>query len=106
MEFLREFRLTHSTPMIIVSAYDSDEDKMAGLMTGGVASTAVVEVRDHGPDIPDDQLALVFNPFFRGDHDGDRGEGGLGLTAARSIPEVRDWELTVTSPLAAAPPSS
>ena len=34
IEFLRQFRRSHTTPVIIVSARDSDEDKVVGLMTG------------------------------------------------------------------------
>ena len=61
------------------------------------ATTAVIEVRDHGPGIPQEQLPRVFEPFFRGDGAPSERDGGLGLTVARSIAEAHGWELSVKS---------
>jgi signal transduction histidine kinase len=46
-----------------------------------------IEVGDHGPGIPDDQIAAVFDPFTRLDASRNRSTGGvgLGLTLARAI---------------------
>jgi signal transduction histidine kinase len=39
----------------------------------------VLEVRDHGPGVPEDQLAQLAQPFFRPDAARSRGTGGVGL---------------------------
>lgn len=44
--------------------------------------TAIIEVRDHGPGIAPDDLARVFEPFFRGEPSRNRNTGGLGLGLA------------------------
>lgn len=52
---------------------------------------AVIEVRDHGPGIPENALPLIFQPFFRADPSrcrapGDAGGGfGLGLNLCEAI---------------------
>jgi signal transduction histidine kinase len=47
----------------------------------GMASVAVV---DHGRGIPADELAQVFEPFFRGSNQS-RGGAGLGLFLVRTL---------------------
>ena len=49
---------------------------------------ATVTVRDHGPGVPEDALAHLFDPFYRVDTDRNRASGGIGLglsIARRSI---------------------
>ncbi len=38
-----------------------------------------IEVRDHGPGVPDDQIAHLADPFFRPDSARTRAQGGVGL---------------------------
>jgi signal transduction histidine kinase len=40
---------------------------------------AVISVRDHGPGVPDDQLAQLAEAFYRPDSARTRGAGGVGL---------------------------
>ena len=40
---------------------------------------AVVEVRDHGPGVPEDALPRLFDPFYRVESDRNRTSGGIGL---------------------------
>jgi len=40
---------------------------------------AVVDVRDHGPGVPDEALPRLFDPFYRVETDRDRASGGIGL---------------------------
>jgi signal transduction histidine kinase len=60
-----------------------------------------LEVRDSGPGIPEAELPLVFDRFFRGTNVGDaRASGsGLGLAIARSIVEMHGGHITAASAL-------
>jgi signal transduction histidine kinase len=62
---------------------------------------ALIEVRDSGPGIPESDLPLVFDRFFRGTNVGDaRASGsGLGLAIARSIVEMHGGSISVSSAL-------
>jgi two-component system OmpR family sensor kinase len=56
----------------------------------GLARTdghAVLTVADHGPGLPSDVAARVFEPFFRGDagRSRDRGGAGLGLSIVAAV---------------------
>lgn len=46
------------------------------------SSSAVVEVRDAGPGVPEQDLALLFRPFTRVAESRDRNSGGVGLGLA------------------------
>jgi signal transduction histidine kinase len=58
-----------------------------------------LEVRDSGPGIPEAELPLVFDRFFRGTNVGEaRASGsGLGLAIARSIVEMHGGHITAAS---------
>jgi two-component system sensor histidine kinase CpxA len=40
---------------------------------------ALVDVRDHGPGVPEEALPRLFDPFYRVGTDRDRASGGIGL---------------------------
>jgi signal transduction histidine kinase len=40
---------------------------------------AVVDVRDHGPGVPEEALPRLFDAFYRVESDRDRSSGGIGL---------------------------
>ncbi|HEX2705361.1 MAG TPA: ATP-binding protein, partial [Candidatus Lustribacter sp.] len=66
----------------------------------GSDKTVGITVIDNGEGIPADQLAEVFERFYRADparavHDG--GGSGLGLTIARAIAEDHGGSLTASS---------
>ncbi|WP_025916657.1 ATP-binding protein [Herminiimonas sp. CN] len=63
----------------------------------GDAGTIAIRIRDHGPGIAPDQLARVFEPFYRIETSRSRQSGGtgLGLTIARNIAEQHGGSLTL-----------
>lgn len=56
---------------------DMVADDSAG--DGATSRCVVVSVRDHGPGVSDDQLAHLFEPFYRIADSRDRESGGTGL---------------------------
>lgn len=59
------------------------------------SGTAIIEVRDHGPGVPDDRLEDLFKPFFRVADDRNRASGGvgLGLAIARRAVELHQGKI-------------
>jgi two-component system sensor histidine kinase MprB len=49
---------------------------------------AVLEVRDHGPGVPDEELGQLFDRFFRGTRGRAQGGSGLGLAIVRQVAEA------------------
>lgn len=56
-----------------------------------------IKVTDQGPGIDPDELALIFQPFFRGRGGKNRQGYGLGLAAARAIARLHGGRLVVDS---------
>ena len=57
--------------------------------------TAVVDVRDEGPGVPEEALPRLFDPFYRVDTDRNRTSGGigLGLSIARRAVELHKGKI-------------
>jgi signal transduction histidine kinase len=62
-------------------------------------SGALVEVRDHGPGVPEDALPHIFDPFYRVESDRNRLSGGigLGLSIARRAVELHRGAIRATN---------
>lgn len=60
---------------------------------------AVLEVRDHGPGVPEADLDRVFEPFFRGERSRNRDTGGigLGLASVRAVAQAHGGGATLTN---------
>jgi len=53
------------------------------------AGQAVLQVRDHGPGIPEAELENIFRAFYRLDQSRERGTGGIGLGLAIAERSIR-----------------
>jgi len=71
----------------------------ARIAVTGDARYATISVRDGGPGIPQDQVARVFDPFYRLESSRSRETGGtgLGLTIARNIAQRYGGEITLAN---------
>ena len=66
-----------------ISVYRTDDDFVA------------IQIRDHGPGVPDDAFSSLFDPYVRLVHGREQNEGGLGLGLgiARSVIESHGGQL-------------
>ncbi len=60
----------------------ADSQVIIELTTADGGKTAVIRVRDHGPGVPELELANLFRPFYRVSEARDRLSGGTGLGLA------------------------
>jgi two-component system sensor histidine kinase CpxA len=68
-----------------------------GLASAG--NVARISVRDHGPGVPDELLATIFEPFFRVESDRSRESGGigLGLAIARRAVDLHQGKISASN---------
>ncbi len=71
----------------------------SGVEVSGAANGTRVSftVADHGPGIPDDELARIFERFYRGRSAGRVRGTGLGLPIARELARLMGGEIEVSS---------
>ena len=62
-------------------------------------SAAVLQVKDNGPDIAAEAQQYIFDRFYRGDPSREGNGTGLGLALVRSIAELHQGQITVSSTL-------
>jgi two-component system, OmpR family, sensor histidine kinase MprB len=63
-----------------------------------VGRDGTVAVRDHGPGVPPEDAALVFDRFYRGATARGRTGSGLGLAIVRQVAEAHGGSVRVESP--------
>lgn len=63
-------------------AYTADGTTVGVRLHRDDSGQAIVRVRDHGPGVPDAELARIFEPFYRTDAARTRSSGGTGLGLA------------------------
>jgi two-component system sensor kinase FixL len=71
---------------LLLNAFDAVQDRppvdrRVGLRLSGRNGAALIEVSDRGPELPDESLALLFEPFYSTKEEG----LGLGLSICRTI---------------------
>jgi signal transduction histidine kinase len=73
--------------------------KAARISLGHENGQAVIRVEDDGPGIPEGQLALMLEPFTRGEpsRNSETGGAGLGLTLARAIADQHGGSLQLAN---------
>lgn len=65
------------------------------VMVAQASGKPEVYVRDSGPGIPEQDLAHIFEPFYRGEASGESGHAGLGLAIARRIMTLQGGDIRV-----------
>jgi signal transduction histidine kinase len=67
--------------------------------TAGSPCWVRIEVTDQGPGIPEDEIARVWEPFFRGQRslNSPRRGSGLGLAVVKQLVELHDGRVDVQS---------
>ena len=55
---------------------------------------AIVNVRDHGPGVPEDELPLLFRPFYRGSNAVHADGHGLGLAIVQRVVQVHGGDVS------------
>ena len=73
--------------------------KSAKAKIGENAKAIEITIDDEGPGIPDAELPLVFQPFYRVEDSRNRDTGGtgLGLAIAQSVVQAHGGELTLAN---------
>jgi signal transduction histidine kinase len=61
------------------------------------ATEVAIAVRDHGPGIPEPEVARVFEPFFRGTGGSQHQGAGVGLAVCKRLVEIQGGEISVLS---------
>jgi len=71
----------------------------ARISTARDGETAILTIEDDGPGIRDEDMALVFKPFFRGEPSRNRAHGGtgLGLSIVRQIVDAQGGKVELSN---------
>jgi signal transduction histidine kinase len=71
----------------------SPSDGIVHIALTGLAMQAELRIRDHGPGVPEEELDLLFRPFFRGTNAAQAGGHGLGLAIVQRVMQTHGGEV-------------
>jgi two-component system sensor histidine kinase ResE len=77
--------------------YTPDGGRVTVSVRGDSGGAVVLSVSDTGPGIPEQDLARIFERFYRGDQSRSEPGTGLGLSLARAIARAHGGDITVES---------
>jgi signal transduction histidine kinase/HAMP domain-containing protein len=98
MAFCDESRLAQVLRALIDNAVKfSPDDGSVRIEVKAGRKTVQIAIEDQGPGIPREELALVFERFYRGTSDESKPGTGLGLSIAKDMAELMGGTLSVTS---------
>ncbi len=82
---------------IVINAckYSPDHHASIGLRTG--PGLIWIDIRDAGPGIPEEEIAKIFQPFYRTEDQGAVRGFGLGLSLAQRIIKIHKGDIQVAS---------
>ncbi len=80
---------------LLDNAFRYGEDQPVDLYCLKKGKNIIIRIIDQGPGIPKEQLARVFQPFFRLDSSRSKktGGSGLGLAIVRQLCDVHGWKI-------------
>jgi two-component system, OmpR family, sensor histidine kinase KdpD len=59
------------------------------IRVGCARDSVLIAVQDEGPGVPPGEIEQVFEPFYRGSHQGEANGSGLGLAICKSLVEAQ-----------------
>jgi len=79
--------------------YSASEKKPIEISITEKDSYAVVEIKDYGSGIPEEELPFIFEPFFRADRSRSKDTGGygLGMSLCKKIIEAHNGAIEIKS---------
>ena len=79
--------------------YSEPENGTVEISINTDSESCVIEVRDHGEGVPEEELPYIFEPFYRADKSRSRKTGGygLGLSLCKKIIEAHGGNITLDS---------
>jgi nitrogen-specific signal transduction histidine kinase len=90
-------RLEQIVANLISNALKFGEGKPIALELRSIGARALLTVRDHGPGIPEDEQARIFEPFERAKHARGTKGAGLGLWIVRRLVEAHGGTVRLAS---------
>ncbi len=79
------------------AVFHSPESGIVTVSAHAVEQRLRVTVADAGPGVPNHDIAVIFEPFFRSDPSGTATGYGLGLAITRSVVEAHDGTVSATN---------
>jgi len=71
----------------------SPSNGIVHIILTGLAGQLELHIRDHGPGVPEEELDLLFRPFFRGTNAAQAGGHGLGLAIVQRVMQAHGGEV-------------